>query len=86
MTVTISFRPDTEAKLREQAVATGKDVPTLVVEAVEEKFAGGNGIKPPAEVPYEQWVVEFDAWVASHKPVGHFVDDSRESIYAGRGE
>jgi hypothetical protein len=40
----------------------------------------------PAEMPYAQWAAEFQAWTASHKPVGHFVDDSRESIYAGRDE
>jgi hypothetical protein len=40
----------------------------------------------PAEMPYAQWAAEFQAWTASHKPVCHFVDDSRESIYAGRDE
>jgi hypothetical protein len=31
----------------------------------------------------ERWAEAFKAWVESHKPVGHFVDDSRESIYEG---
>lgn len=26
------------------------------------------------------------AWAESHEPVTHFVDDSRETIYEGRGE
>jgi hypothetical protein len=86
MTLSISFPTEIEAKLRERATATGKDVATLVREAVEEKLSGGNGAKIPADMPYEQWLAAFDAWVAGHKPVGHFVDDSRESIYAGRGE
>jgi len=86
MTVSISLPPETEAKLREQAAVTGKDIPTLVREALEEKLADDVGTKGPADIAYDQWVAEFDAWVASHKPVGHFVDDSRESIYAGRGE
>jgi hypothetical protein len=30
--------------------------------------------------------VSGSAWAAGHKPVTQFVDDSRESIYAGRGE
>jgi hypothetical protein len=34
----------------------------------------------------EQWVAEWRAWIASHAPVTHFVDDSREAIYEGRGE
>lgn len=31
----------------------------------------------------EAWLKAFDAWVDSHAPVNHFVDDSRESIYSG---
>ncbi len=34
----------------------------------------------------EQRVAALRAWAESHKPVSHFVDDSRESIYEGRGE
>jgi hypothetical protein len=29
----------------------------------------------------QRWLAAFKAWVESHEPVGHFVDDSRESIY-----
>ena len=86
MTITFTLPPTIEAKLRQQAVATGKDIPTLVREAVEEKLNGNNEIKGPMDKSFEQWLKEFDIWVASHKPVDHFVDDSRESIYAGRGE
>ncbi len=38
MTITIDFPPETEKKLLARAAATGKDVSTLVCEAVEEKF------------------------------------------------
>ena len=86
MSLSISFGAETEAKLRDRAAATGKDVATLVREAVEEKLSEGAGGRIPAEMPYEQWLAAFDAWVAGHRPVEHFVDDSRESIYAGRGE
>jgi hypothetical protein len=34
----------------------------------------------------EQWIKDLREWAASHPPVTHFVDDSRESIYEGRGE
>ena len=86
MTVTISLPPETEAELHHQAAITGKDVSTLVREAVVEKLASGTGFRNPNDLPYEQWVAEFDAWAASHKAVGHFVDDGRESVYAGRGQ
>ena len=38
MTLTIDFPADTERKLQARAAATGKDVATLVREAVEEKL------------------------------------------------
>jgi hypothetical protein len=31
----------------------------------------------------DEWLKAFDAWVDSHAPVNHFVDDSRDSIYTG---
>ena len=85
MTLTLSFPPETEAKLRERAAASGKDVETIVREAVEEKLASPTG-PAPATMTREQWSAELHAWAASHPPVSHFVDDSRESIYADRDE
>lgn len=42
---------------------------------------------PPASAPTpEQRIAVWREWVDSHPPVHHFVDDSRESIYEGRGE
>jgi hypothetical protein len=38
MTITIDFSPETERQLLARAAATGKDVNTLVREAVEEKL------------------------------------------------
>lgn len=29
------------------------------------------------------WLKSLRAWADSHKPLGHSVDDSRESIYSG---
>ena len=29
------------------------------------------------------WLRALHDWIDSHKPVNHFVDDSRESIYSG---
>jgi hypothetical protein len=36
---------------------------------------------PPTDP--EEWSKRFNEWLATHSPVGHFVDDSRESIYEG---
>ncbi len=38
MTITLNLPPIVEARLREQAATTGKDVLTLVLEAVEAKL------------------------------------------------
>jgi hypothetical protein len=85
MTLTLSFPPETEAKLRQRAAAADKDVETLVREAVDEKLAAEGPVGPEGKTG-EELAAEFLAWVESHPPVTHFVDDSRESIYAGRGE
>lgn len=85
MTLTLSLPPHLETRLRERAAASGKDVEAFVLEMVEEKLTD-NPTTGPGDKSPEQWSAELHAWAASHKPVTHFVDDSRESIYAGRGE
>ena len=42
MTITITLPPETEQRLRAQAEATGKDISTLVVEAVEARLSLGK--------------------------------------------
>ena len=86
MTITLSLPAETGHKLQERAAQTGKDVATLIREAVDEKLSEPGGETDPSELPYAQWKAAFDAWVSGRHAVGHFVDDSRESIYAGRGE
>ncbi len=63
MTVNISLPPETEAKLRDRAAATGKDVSTLIREAVEEKFSAANGSNPTTGMPYDKWSIEFKSWM-----------------------
>jgi hypothetical protein len=92
MTLTISLPPDTEAKLRDQAKASGKDMGTFVREAVEEKLRAIGEPRPARDLSNEQWLIQFNAWMddvakrASVYPAGFIVDDSRESIYEDRGE
>jgi hypothetical protein len=89
MTLVVSFQPDVEARLRKAAAAAGKDVSTLVREAVEEKLAA-RGTSDSSNVPYQQWAEEFNAWMNEVKnrsvmyPPGYVADDSRESIYEDR--
>lgn len=88
MTVTINLPPETEAKLREQADRKGTSLEEFL-SGLAQSWAGANGsvaMKSPDEKPQEQWEQEWRAWAASHKPLPIIADDSRESIYAGRGE
>ena len=92
MTVTLTLLPETEAKLRERAAASGKDVSTLVREAVEEKLSAVDAGISATDMPYMRWLAEFGAWMdavakrASMYPPGYVANDSRETIYEGRGE
>jgi predicted transcriptional regulator len=91
MTLTIILPPDTGARLQDQAAATGKDVSTLVREAIEEKLAA-DGTSPASNLPYAKWASQFTAWMrevdqrAAMYPSDYIADDSRDSIYQDRGE
>jgi plasmid stability protein len=85
MTITVSVPQDVGQKLRARATETGKDVETLIREALEQQLANSSPTLP-ADAPYERWKLAFDAWIKSHPAVENVVDDSRESIYAGRDE
>lgn len=87
MTLQISLSPEVESRLREQAKAAGKDLATFVKEVVEELADRGNGSQVEGgSVPPDKWTGEWHAWAAGHRRLDHVVDDSRENIYAGRGE
>ncbi len=85
----IPLSPDKEAKLRERAAAAGKDVAEYVLGVVEEDLAMTEptpSLHTDASLEADQWLKEFRAWVASHPRLDYLADDSRDSIYAGRGE
>jgi hypothetical protein len=85
----IPLSPEKEAKLRERAAAMGKDVAEYVLEVVEEEL---TITEPPSAEPLpssqhpDPWLKTFREWIASHDHIKTVADDSRESIYAGRGE
>lgn len=41
---------------------------------------------PPNIADPEKWARDFRAWIESHPKRDLVIDDSRETIYAGRGE
>ncbi len=88
MTLQVPLDEQSENRLREYAAATGKDVSSLVAEAIAEKLAileteAGEQNRPRTT---DQWIAELRAWAANHPRLDYVADDSRESIYSGRGE
>lgn len=89
MTIQIPISADTEAKLRKQAEAAGKDITSFVLEVLEDKLdlemhtINKDGHE---DLPANQWIARLRRWTSSHRPLPYEADDSRESIYEGRGE
>ena len=72
--------------MRERAAASGQDVAAFVLQAVCEKLAEPESQPSSHAQNDKDWREKFRAIIELHPVVTHFVDDSRESIYAGRGE
>lgn len=47
---------------------------------------GGSAARPEPSEPPEAWARRLQAWVDSHPARPIAIDDSRESLYSGRGE
>ncbi|MCG8408630.1 MAG: hypothetical protein MI923_25790 [Phycisphaerales bacterium] len=56
-----------------------------LVEKLVRSMGGGNGhAAEPETLSNDEWQRKLDAWASGH-PQNPNVDDSRDSIYAGRG-
>lgn len=85
MNVSISFSGEIEGVLERLAAAEGKDVATFVRDFVAERV-GEEADVVERPTTHEEFVAKLRGIIKRHGiSVGH-VDDSRESIYAGRGE
>ena len=82
MTLQLSFSSETDAQLRPYAAAAGLDVAEFIIQAVEEKLSDRDS-QPIAKG--SDWSRKLAAAIELHPIVKHIVDDSRETIYAGRG-
>jgi hypothetical protein len=82
MNLILHLTAETEERLKERASVIGKDPKTVALEAIEEKLAEESALLPQAAS-----LAEFQAWLAAHPASAtHALDDSRESIYDGRGQ
>lgn len=85
MNINIVIPDQVEAVLRRKAATLGQDLneylERMVLEEAEEEFP-----VPPKGENAEEFIVRLRAMIARHGVRSGHVDDSRESIYAGRGE
>jgi len=86
MTLNLDLSPEVEAQIRKLAASRGQNVEAVVLQAVTEKLAEADTLSPPVSPNNDEWRKKLQALIDLHPVVTHFVDDSRESIYAGRGE
>jgi len=83
MDVNVHFPEEMEQPLLHRAAAAGLDVPAFVQEAVA-KILGEEPAPQRRRLPHDEFMEIIHKIVALH-PVTNGVDDSRETIYAGRG-
>ena len=75
-------------RLTRRAAELGTTAEALAIQKLETVPTSAS----PADLPYEEWKKRFDEFTArihavvGPMPPGHFIDDSRESIYEGCGE
>ena len=85
--MTINLSKDVESSIN-AAGQSGRDasademIAKLIEEDARRSQARGDS---PQESP-DQWADRLQAWVDTHPSRPITIDDSRESIYAGRGE
>jgi hypothetical protein len=85
LSLSVSFPTEIESVLRQRAAALGKDVDTFVREIVIEEVADMPAIENCA-VSHTEFMERLDAMIQRHGIRNGNFDDSRESIYSGRGE
>jgi hypothetical protein len=87
ITLTIQLPPEIEEKLRERAAQFGKPFETFLQEVAERAAKDETAkVPPPPPMSTEEWIAEWRAFVNSRPARPIIADDSRESIYEGRGE
>jgi hypothetical protein len=88
MTLNVSISAEAEAKLAAQATAVGRDPASLASDILERAVLSAPSESHRAAATLAAWdkfAVLMQEYTKS-LPQGHVVDDSRETIYAGRGE
>ena len=88
MTLSFSLSADAETKLRDWARASGVSPDDFARRIVEQAVTSTpNGKHSYGTLPdASKRVANLHEWTATVQPTGREVDDSRDSMYSGRGE
>lgn len=86
MTLELQLSTEIEAKLRQRATTEGVDLADFVLRAVAEKLADADSKLGSPAPNAKEWGDKLRKLIELHPTAASTVDDSRDSIYAGRGE
>jgi hypothetical protein len=86
MQLNVNLSVEIETALRRRAAAAGEDLETFVSHVVAEEVADEVQRPRKKKTSSEGFAQRLDAWTKLHPVLDRPIDDSRESIYAGRGE
>jgi hypothetical protein len=79
MSITLHIPPELEDQLSAEALRRNQPVEEVALSVIAESLAIGDDANQRSA---DQWRQELQDWIESHRPVSHFVDDSRASVYA----
>lgn len=86
MNLQVKLRKSLEIALKAQASAAGKDVESFVLETLELALGQDPHGESAATLSHKQFRDRLQQVIDLHPGGNASMDDSRESIYAGRGE
>jgi len=92
MAITLDLPAEAVRLLKEKAARAGQTLENYLQELAKRDVRAANGSPSvdsqavPSALPTEEWVARWYAWAERQLPRAVVLDDSRESIYAGRGE
>lgn len=86
MTLQIHLPSELEAVIRERAIASGIDIETYVLNVMKDDVAEELATPATRRMSHAEFQARLQRIIERHPVSQHVVDDSRESIYAGRGE
>lgn len=86
MNVSIHFPAEIERQLQQRAAAAGQDVESFVRQMVTEQLAEEAQNPAPQHASPDEFKARLRRIIDRHPGSRGRMDDSRESIYAGRGE